>query len=142
MKITRAAIKGRDLRTQVGCWAAADVELIAEDLGLEVERWGLEHFDEFIVGRVVAVAIRLDRREFRWALAHAIGHHQLHVGNQLWARRRTRLTTPHEREAEDFAYGLLVSREEVWSERLQTAPEIAEYFGIPEDKVRVQGRLI
>ena len=46
------------------------------------------------------------------------------------------------RQAEQFAYGLLVDEEEAWREGLRTAQEIASYFGVPEGMIRVQGRLL
>ena len=40
------------------------------------------------------------------------------------------------------AYGLLVDELEAAREGLSEAWEVAEYFGVPEGMVRVQGRLL
>ena len=111
------------------------MQAVSEGLGLEVVPWCLDRFDEFIIDGIVAVARKLDHRASRWALAHAIGHHQLHTGNELWARRRTHLATPYERQAEDYAWGLLVDLAEARWEGIRTPGEIAEYFGVPREIV-------
>jgi hypothetical protein len=52
------------------------------------------------------------------------------------------LAEPNERQAEDFAYGLQVDEAEALREGLTEAWQVAEYFGVPQDMVRVQGRLM
>ena len=86
---------------------------------------------EIIVGRSIAFSDELNDQERRWAIAHGIGHRVLHPGNQIWLRSRTGLAIPFEREAEGFAYGLLVDDAEELEERLGTLAEVAEHFGIP-----------
>ena len=62
------------------------------------------------------LATYADERERRWDVAHAIGHHVLHPGNQLWLRSQTLLAKPNGRQSEDFAYGLLVDEAEALRE--------------------------
>ena len=106
---------------------------IAERMGLDVFSWPLpsDEIHETMVGRSMAVSHDLNDQERRWAIAHGIGHRVLHPGNQIWLRSRTGLAIPFEREAEDFAYGLLVDEAEVLAERLGSMAEVAEHFGIP-----------
>jgi Zn-dependent peptidase ImmA (M78 family) len=52
------------------------------------------------------------------------------------------LPEPNERQAEEFAYGLLVDEAEARREGFTEAWQVAEHFGVPEQMVRVQGRLL
>jgi len=56
-------------------------------------------------------------------------------------RDKTLLAVPMESQAEEFAWGLPVDEGEI-SDDMQTASEIAEYFGIPVEIVRTEGKLI
>ena len=70
--------------------------------------------------------------------AHAIGHRLLHPGNHLWIRLHTGLAQRFEREAEDFARALLVDSQEAAKAGLMQSWEVAEYFGVPDEVVRLQ----
>ncbi len=78
----------------------------------------------------------------RRGIAHAIGYHELHPGNHEWMRSKTNLGSRHEREAVDFAEALLIDQVEAFDQGLGGAWEIAEYFGVPEEMVRVQPELL
>ena len=126
----RAREKGRLLRHKYALTGNVDAQDLAERLGLEVFSWPLpaNEVHETMVGRSID---ELNDQERRWAIAHGIGHRVLHPGNQIWLRSRTGLAIPFEREAEDFAYGMLVDEAEVLEERLGTLAEVSEHFGIP-----------
>ena len=62
--------------------------------------------------------------------------------NLVWLNKHTKFGPKFEREADEYAYHLAVSEEEIGSEGLKTAPEIAAYFGVPVEMVEVQGRLV
>ncbi len=102
----------------------------------------MREVEEIVVGSSVAVSNHLDDPEWRWAIAHAIGHRVLHGSNHVWLRTCTHLSEKLEAEAELFAYNLLVDVEEAWKEGLRTAQDIAGYFGVPEAMIRVQGQLL
>ena len=85
---------------------------------------------EITVKRSIAVSTELDYARQRWAIAHGIGHRILHPGNAVWAQAHTAVAIPFEREAEGFAYGLLVDAAAL-DERPWTLVEVAEHFGIP-----------
>ena len=70
--------------------------------------------------------------------AHAIGHRLLHPGNHLWIRLHTGLAQRFEREAEDFARALLVDPQEAAGAGLTQSWEVAEYFGVPHEVLRLQ----
>lgn len=131
--MTKARREGRKLRASLGVEGAADVDQIAEGLGLRVDTWDLPDAYEVKIGDSIAVASRLGVWWRRWAIAHAIGHHILHPGNYLYLRAHTMLVVKDEREAEDFAYGLLVDPWEANEHGLITPEELAEFFGVPEE---------
>lgn len=139
--MSRAECRGRRLRRMLGASGALDTDGTCAMLGLRLTILELETADEIMSSAGIAVARRLEKPERRWATAHAIGHHDLHRGNQLWLREKTLLAIPVEQQAEDFAWGLLVNEVEAREMGLTTSWEIAEHFGIPEDMVRFQGRL-
>ena len=129
----RAKDKGRLLRAKHGLTGAVDVGALAEVLRLRVDSWDLpaEELHEAIRGRNIAVAAGLKATGHRWAVAHGIGHWVLHPGNHLWLRAQSMLAIPYERQAEEFAYGLLVDEAEAATERLPTLAHVADYFGVP-----------
>ena len=146
MLMTKAALRGRELRQELALEGQVDIEVVTVALGLSVVKWCLPGMDEFISDGVVAVADHLSAPEYRWAMGHAIGHHVLHPGNQVWLMKRTRLAQSYEREAEDFSWGFLVdpgeARLDVGTDVLDLAEwDLAEYFGVPQERVRVQARL-
>ena len=102
---------------------------LAAHLGLEVVSFPFAgRVREMIVGRTIGVQPRLPRPWFRWYVAHAIGHHQLHVGTSFylqgwqWANH-----AKAERQAEEFA-AWLVGGPDGWC---RTASELA----IPVEKL-------
>ena len=71
-----------------------------------------------------------------------VGHYKLHSSNTVHLRAPTTLNAREERQAGDFAYGLLVDEVEALAQGLTKAWEFAEYFGVTKVKVQFQGRLI
>lgn len=124
---------GRKLRKRFRLRGQVDAEALALGVGLAVDPWPFETVDEVKIGNHIAVASRLSYPWRRWCIAHAIGHHFLHPGNHLWLRAHTGLALRFEREAEDFAYGLLIDEEEALIEQLRETWEVAEHFGVPEE---------
>lgn len=111
---------------------------MAAHLGLTVMRWPLSVPEAMRFVDHVAVADRLDHAWRRWAVGHAIGHCVLHPGNDLWVYRRTDRVRAFEREADDFALGLLVDISEAVAEGLVHSWEIARHFGVPDEVVRLR----
>ena len=52
------------------------------------------------------------------------------------------LAMPFERQAEAFVNQFLVDEDQVKQRSFTHAWEIAEHFGVPEEMVRIQGRLM
>ena len=58
-----------------------DLKGLASALGIEVVSFPFRgRLEEVIIDRTIGVRSGLDRRWFRWRVAHGIGHHQLHTG--------------------------------------------------------------
>ena len=123
------------LRRKYELTGAVDVQGLADRLGLHVALWPLPAAEvhEITRGRRIAVSDELSDQERRWAIAHGIGHRIMHPGNHSWLRTHTWLAVSWEREAEQFAYGLLVDEAEALTERLSMLADVAEHFGIPMD---------
>lgn len=139
--MNRAWRRARSLRRELGLHGRVDVVAVAEALGLEVWLRDFTVQQEMQIGGHIGVARRLDPEWRRWVTAHAIGHRLMHPGNHLELRDHTDLTHPWEREAEEFAHVLLIDEEEALAEGFAYAWEVAEYFGVPAEVVRVQARL-
>ena len=136
--MTRAQRKGVDLRRKLGLTGRVDAEAVANIMGYRVERLDLKVQKELEVGGFICIAERLGPEESRWYIAHALGHKVMHPGNHLWIYRRTMLGYRYEREANDFAHTLLTDDREAVGEGLTCSLEVADYFGVPEEFVRVQ----
>ena len=140
--MNKAQRKARELRRKLGLRGRVEAEEVANLLGLVVVPWPLAVQEEMQMDGYIGVAQRLDPRWRRWAIAHAIGHRLLHPGNHLWTRFHTGLAGPYEREAEDFALALLVDAREAAEEGLTELWEVAEHFGVPQELVVLQPRLV
>lgn len=140
--MNRAQQRGSTLRQELGLEGRVDAEAVANGLGLEVQPWPLEVLSELQVDGIVVVAERLEPEWRRWVIAHAIAHRLLHRGNHLLLRDHAVLAKRYEREAEDFAYGLLVDAEEARAAGLVDSWEIAEHFGVPDEMVQQRARAL
>jgi len=131
-----AVDKARQLhRRYPGISFPVDMETLALAEGCEVIDWPfLKPVKEVKQGRFIGLAEHLDEKERRYLIAHAMGHHLLHVGNQLSFWQKTTLHKT-EREAEECAAHILMPEEEL--ARVSDLPfwEIAEHFGVPEELV-------
>ena len=111
---------------------------MANVFGYSVKRLPLVKQREIEVDGYICIAERLGLEESRWYIAHALGHKMMHEGNHLWIYKRTMLGYKFEREAQDFAQTLLTDDREAIGEGLTCSLEVADYFGVPEEFVRVQ----
>lgn len=139
--MTRAQRRGMELRRRLGLRGQVDAEAVANRMGLEVWTWPLSTLDEMLNEGSIAVAQRLGPGWRRWVIAHALGHQLLHPGNHLWMRAHTLLGNRVEREAEEFAGALLMDGREAAARGLAGSWEVADYFGVPEEMVRLQAHL-
>ncbi|MCY3601669.1 MAG: ImmA/IrrE family metallo-endopeptidase [Dehalococcoidia bacterium] len=133
--MSRATKLGAELRRELGLHGQVDAQAVTDHLGLVVKRSRFLVFEEMRLENFIAVADRFEPEWSRWVVAHAVGHGFLHVGNQFWIQRHTDLDHGFEREAEDFAFGLLVDPREAAAEGCLYSWEVAEHFGVPDEMV-------
>jgi len=121
-----------------------DPEVIAEKEGLDVLAVSLpQRWWDILLWEFVAIRDDVSLPWRRWCLAHCLGHHFMHHGNQLrlteWAdlicERRLQ-----EAEAESFAAWLLIPEEELKTLRQAEGENldiwrIAEHFDVPVEMV-------
>ena len=136
--MTKGQRQGRSLRNKLRTTGRLDAEGAANMVGLDVFDVPFHALQELKVDDGVAVAARLSPEWRRWVIGHAMGHHAMHPGNHRWLRIHTQLALKHEREAESFAYGLLVDEDEAAREGLTEVAQIAEHFGVPREMVACQ----
>lgn len=115
-----------------------DIEALAEAEGLEWLHW---HFGgslrEVKRGRWIGLAPGVEGAEQRYLIAHALGHHLLHAGNQLsFYHQQLGILGREEREADVCAAHILMPEEEL--EKVPRMPpwELVEYFKVPEELAR------
>lgn len=134
--MSRATKRGTELRRELGLRGEVDALAVSDHLGLVVKRFRFAVFQEMRLANFIAVADRFEPEWRRWVVAHAVGHGFLHVGNQYWIQMNTELDHGFEREAEDFAFGLLVDPREAAAEGCVHSWQVAEHFGVPDERVR------
>ena len=113
-----------------------DLRTLAEVLGVEVVSFPFNgRIREIIIGRTIGVRRGVPRRWFRWYVAHAIGHHQMHVGTSFYLQGWQWVEQAKaERQAEDFSACLVSGPDGAHN----TASEMV----IPEEKLLVVRRAL
>ena len=86
-----------------------DLRRVVGELGLEVVAFPFKgRIKEMIVDYVIGVQSGLPRPWFRWYVAHAVGHHLLHVGTSFYLDSWQWVShAKAERQAEEFTCWLL-----------------------------------
>ena len=104
-------VKAAELWYQYRLSVPVDLRRLIEELGLEVIVFPFRgRIKEMVVDRCIGVRPGLPRPWFRWYVAHAIGHHLLHVGTSFYLESWQWVNHARaERQAEEFAAWLLVS---------------------------------
>ena len=104
-----AKVKAEQLWHRYRLAIPVDLKALVEELSLEVITFPFRgRIKEMIIDGVIGLQPGLPRPWFRWFVAHAIGHHMLHVGSSLyldswqWVSR-----AKAERQAEEFAAWLI-----------------------------------
>jgi len=121
-----------------------DPEVIAEKEGLDVMAISLpQRWWDILLWEFVAIRDDVSLPWRRWCLAHCLGHHFMHHGNQLRLTERAELICERrlqEAEAESFAGWLLIPEEEL--DELKQAEEenldiwkVAEHFNVPVEMI-------
>jgi Zn-dependent peptidase ImmA (M78 family) len=88
-----------------------DLKAIARAEGVRVltrHPWPAR-FDEVMAGRLILIPRDLPTSQRRAVIAHALGHHFLHDGNQVWLHGLDRVwNARQERQADEFAAWLCI----------------------------------
>lgn len=115
-------------------YGSNDLYEVIRSEGLSIARldFGGARFREFSVNGVIFLPLETESEaEERSCLAHALGHHFLHVGNQVWMRGLDSIWSwKLERQAEKFAAWFLIP--EADESRLEglSASEICDSFNV------------
>ena len=124
-----AESKAAEAWSRYGLTIPVDIRRLVTALGLEVITFPFRgRIKEVIIEGVIGVQPGLTRPWFRWYVAHAVGHHLLHVGTSFyldcwqWVNH-----AKAERQAEDFA-AYLLGGPDGWRSS-------ASELGIPDDKL-------
>ena len=137
--------EAKRLRRAMRVHGRLNVENMTHLLGMDFDgrRFKGVKLDEISCGGNIGLSDRLSEPERRWAMSHALGHAVLHAkGNQVWLRTCTQLPDKLERQAEEFAYVLLVDKDEARNIGLKTVEELASHFEVPPERVEMQGKLL
>ena len=98
-------------------------------------------FEEAFVYPFIFVPRSLSRPTFRSRVAHALGHHLLHAGNQVWMRGFNRIwNLKQEHQAQEFASYLLIPEGKGMFLTHLSTDTIAQMYAVEEELVRVRGR--
>ncbi len=78
-------VKAAELWREHELSVPVDLKRLSEALGLAVVEFPFRgRVREVIIDGVIGVKPRLPREEFRWLVAHAMGHYLLHVGASFY----------------------------------------------------------
>ena len=136
-----AVEKARDLhRHYPGLTFPLDMDRLVIDQGCELVEWPfLFPVKEVKHGRWIGIAAGVGHQERRFLIAHALGHHFLHCGNQLWFHDWHKTSVlKQEREADEFAAHVLMPESELEKLSNLATWEIADCFGVPEELVQLR----
>ena len=120
-------------------YGTSDLKTIAYGEGIKVIfpfRWRAR-FGEFILERLIMVPRDTSLGERRARIAHALGHHFLHLGNQRWLRKLDKVwVRKQEHQAEEFAAFLTIPvADEPYLTGLPVS-EVARIYRVTEDLAR------
>jgi len=135
----RAEEKARNFLARYPGPVPIDLEEMALAEGLEVVEWPYRVLEETFLWPCIAVRVGLSRVWRRWVIAHALGHHLQHRGNQLWLRQKDDgLRRRQELQAERFAAWLLMPEEEVSRLHSLDLWTFADHFDVPVECVSLR----
>lgn len=132
--VSRASEIALRLWERHGLAVPVDLQGLAVALGIEVVSFPFRgRLEEVIIDGTIGIRRGLDRRWFRWRVAHGIGHHQLHTGVRARSGGCAGCDGKAERQAEEFAASL-VAGPDGWD---LTSAELA----IPAEKLLLVRRV-
>lgn len=131
-----ATREGAALRRRIAPRGPVDMDAVAGMVGAELGDWTENRWVERWLRGQTASDEAAPAEWRRWIAAHAIGHHLLHGDDDRWRGRHREMGADAEREAEGFAWALLVDEQEAETMRFREPWQVAAFFGVPEQAVR------
>jgi Zn-dependent peptidase ImmA (M78 family) len=134
--------RAQEIRRRYHFTGPQDIERVLKAENVYVRRIPfVGRIDEMIVYNYIGIRSSLrDSRRVRELLAHALGHHLLHSGNQpyYYFRGDHALTQQWERQAWDFAYELLMPAQKLEELLRQQSgdDDVRDYFQVSEEFYR------
>ncbi len=120
-----------------------DLDMIIKAEGLkvrDVQRWAVR-FQDLFVRPVILILQGVTRASKRTLLDHALGHHFLHDGNQIWLRGYDRVWSwCQEHRAEEFAAYLTIPKSDELYLIGLPGSEVAQIFHVTDDLVQARIR--
>ena len=109
----------------------SDLDTIVKAEGLRVETrhpWRVR-FDDLLIYPLILVPRDLSPADYRTRVAHSLGHHFLHDGNQAWLRGFDRIWSwKQEYQAEEFAaWVTMPESEDPWLDYLSARDVVRKY---------------
>ena len=132
---------GRDWAAQVqDRYGTNDLRVIAAGEGFELKslrRWRSDYHDITTTG-IMFVPRNTTMQQQRTLVAHGLGHHFMHLGNQVWMQARDRVwPAKQERQAEEFAAWLTIPTGEI-DDLYLTPADVARRFRVTLELARVR----
>ena len=133
---------GRDTAQRIiEQYGTNDLKTIVDGETLEVRTkhpWRASYRDAYI-HPIIFVPRDQPRAEFRTSVAHCLGHHFMHGGNQVWLRGFDWVwSAKQERQADEFAAWLTIpDGEEPYIAGLSTC-DVAKIYKVAEDLAGVR----
>ena len=121
----RQILRKYDLST-----APIDLHKIVTAEGITLDEWSFGgRVKEVYLGDSIGIRSHTNKRKRRELIAHALGHHFLHTGNQLYFESCDQFVNfKQEFEAECFATELLMPRELLFKTKQLPLATAADYF--------------
>ncbi|KKR59703.1 hypothetical protein A3C29_03635 [Candidatus Daviesbacteria bacterium RIFCSPHIGHO2_02_FULL_40_16] len=118
--------------------APIDLNKIIDSEFLTLDEWEFKgRVKEVYVGDSIGILQNATPRKKRELIAHALGHHFLHVGNHMYFEESDQFTKfKQEHEAQSFAAELLMPHSLFQKVKHLSVKEIANYFCVNEDLVK------
>ena len=119
--------------------APIDLHKIVTAEGITLDEWSFRgRVKEVYVGDSIAIRSHTDKRKRRELIAHALGHHFLHSGNQFYFESCDQFVTfKQEHEAQCFATELLMPRELLTKTRQLPLSTAADYFLVTKNFLKL-----
>lgn len=118
--------------------APTDLNKVIDNESIVLDEWDFKgRVKEVYVGDSIGILQNATPRKKRELIAHALGHHFLHVGNHMYFEEKDQFTKfKQEHEAQAFAAELLMPRFLFKDMKHLPVKDIANHFQVEEGLVK------